>query len=166
MRISAPDSQPEMTALEPPAAAAPQDGRSKPNQALLAREAGPVGELQADESAAEGAAVQPAVTGKGLPRSTSGAVLAASMPYPEKFHVAAKLAGAPEHEAAGLDDAERLLLYALYRQAVDGPCAETRPSIFDPTESAKYMAYNRLSGMNTLEVSRSDPSQVICHSTV
>jgi acyl-CoA-binding protein len=82
----------------------------------------------------------------------SGAKLAALLPYPDKFHAAAKLAGAPLHEETGLDDAHRLMLYALFRQATDGPCNDPRPSVFDPAAAAKHMAYSRLGNMNPLEV--------------
>mmetsp|Transcript_25508 Transcript_25508/g.60684 ORF Transcript_25508/g.60684 Transcript_25508/m.60684 type:complete len:425 (+) Transcript_25508:232-1506(+) len=83
--------------------------------------------------------------------SGSGAVLASQLPYPEKFFVAARLSGAPEHAQFDLDDSVRLLLYALYRQATDGPCKDPRPSVFDPIGTAKYAAYSRLGNTNALE---------------
>jgi acyl-CoA-binding protein len=87
-----------------------------------------------------------------LHKSTSGAVLASQLPYPDKFHAAAKLAGAPDHDSLDLDAAERLLLYALFRQATDGSCSGPRPSVFDPIESAKHMSWGRLEGMSPIEV--------------
>ncbi len=89
---------------------------------------------------------------KALHKSTSGAVLASQLPYPDKFHAASKLAGAPDHDILDLDAAERLLLYALFRQATDGSCSGPRPSVFDPIESAKHMSWGRLDGMSPIEV--------------
>ena len=135
-----------MTSAHPPVTgAAPVEDEAAPAKKLAAAP---------DEAAPDAVSSEEAT----LHKSSSGAVLASQLPYPDKFHTASKLAGAPEHDALGMEAAERLLLYALFRQATDGSCTGPRPSLLDPVESAKYMSWGRLEGMSPIEVGSLQPS--------
>ena len=58
---------------------------------------------------------------------------APALGYPEKFHLALRYGeegGLDEQLSADVSDSDRLLLYALSRQAQHGTCQEPRPSMW------------------------------------
>ena len=56
--------------------------------------------------------------------------------------------------ATNLPDDAKLMLYALGRQAIDGPCNEPAPSSWSIVEQAKYRAYQSVSKMDKMEAMR------------
>ena len=58
--------------------------------------------------------------------------------YPDKFWLALRFGEeGPLKDNPNLNDSDRILLYALRRQAVDGPNKEPRPSMWDTVGKAK-----------------------------
>lgn len=50
-------------------------------------------------------------------------------------------------------DADKLRLYALYKQATSGPCTAAKPSLWDMVASAKHSAHSQLGAMSAAEAS-------------
>mmetsp|Transcript_9977 Transcript_9977/g.36465 ORF Transcript_9977/g.36465 Transcript_9977/m.36465 type:complete len:646 (+) Transcript_9977:187-2124(+) len=77
-------------------------------------------------------------------------------PYPDRFFLASKYAAAPEHNGPKLQlgDDLRLLLYALYQQATEGPCTEPKPWGWEVIKSAKWTSWNKLGNMAKMEAMR------------
>ena len=77
---------------------------------------------------------------------------AATVGYPEKFELARRFAeeGALLTDSS-LDKSDQLLLYALTQQALHGPCAEPRPSMWDTVAKAKWHAWCELGQLSRVE---------------
>jgi len=82
------------------------------------------------------------------------------MPYPEKFHAAVDFVSNPHPEAKALSDELRLLLFALYKQATQGPCNEPKPWSWNVIETAKWQGWSQLGDMSKAEAMRHYVHQV------
>ena len=74
-----------------------------------------------------------------------------SVQYPEKFELTARYAEGPLASDESLSPSDRLLLYALERQARHGPCTEPRPSMWDAVAKAKWNAWCELGDRSKME---------------
>lgn len=75
----------------------------------------------------------------------------ATVGYPEKFELALKYGEGPLQEDTSLNDSDRLLIYALMKQAKHGPCKEPRPSMWDAVAKAKWNAWKELGTRSKME---------------
>ena len=76
----------------------------------------------------------------------------ATVGYPEKFELALKYGeGGPLLNDPAISDSDKLLLYALARQAETGPCKEPRPSMWDTVAKAKWNAWKELGNRSKFE---------------
>ena len=71
--------------------------------------------------------------------------------YPEKFELAMRYGEGPLQSDSSLSDSDRVLIYALGRQAVDGMNKEPRPSMFDTVGKAKWTAWKELGNRSKME---------------
>ena len=71
--------------------------------------------------------------------------------YPEKFELALQYGEGPLTSNKGLSDSDRLLLYALSKQATDGRCNEPKPSMWDKVSRAKWNAWKELGNRSQME---------------
>ena len=72
--------------------------------------------------------------------------------YPEKFELALRYGQeGPLRNNADITDSDRLALYALHRQAVDGVNKEPRPSMWDTVERVKWAAWKELGNRSKFE---------------
>lgn len=90
------------------------------------------------------------------------------MPYPDRFHAAVDFVSNPHPghltvlglfdgcctEAKALSDELRLLLFALYKQATQGPCNEPKPWSWNVIETAKWQGWSQLGTMSKAEAMR------------
>ncbi|XP_044499979.1 acyl-CoA-binding domain-containing protein 4-like [Mangifera indica] len=90
-----------------------------------------------------------------MARASSG------LAYPERFYAAASYVGfdgSPNSAAKGLtskfSNDSALLLYALYQQAVVGPCNIPKPSSWSPVEQSKWKSWQGLGNMAATEAMR------------
>lgn len=90
-----------------------------------------------------------------MARASSG------LAYPERFYAAASYAGfdgSPNSSAKELtskfSNDSALLLYALYQQAIVGPCNVPKPSSWSPVEQSKWKSWQGLGNMATTEAMR------------
>lgn len=88
---------------------------------------------------------------------------AMALPYPDRFYAAAAYAGFTESSPAisptkrpilGLSDDSALLLYALYKQATQGPCKLPKPWSWNVVELAKWTSWKHLGTMDSMEAMR------------
>ena len=71
--------------------------------------------------------------------------------YPEKFELALRYGSGPLLENPALTDADRLLMDALAKQSLHGPCNEPRPSMWDSVAKAKWSAWKELGNRSRME---------------
>lgn len=72
--------------------------------------------------------------------------------YPEKFELALRFGEeGPLQSDPSLSDSDKVLLYALRRQAVDGLNKEPRPSMWDTVGKAKWNAWKELGNRSKME---------------
>ena len=76
------------------------------------------------------------------------------LPYPDKFHKAKGVVKALHKEGTELSEETQLVLYALDRQVVDGPCREPKPSAWNARERALWQAWDHLGQMSREEAMR------------
>ena len=69
------------------------------------------------------------------------------LPFPDRFHRALALVENRPDIESNFDTDTRLVLYALKRQAKDGPCKDPRPWAWDAVAAAKWTTYNALGPM-------------------
>ncbi|XRA99284.1 acyl CoA binding protein [Pycnococcus provasolii] len=69
------------------------------------------------------------------------------LPYPLKFEEAKRFVDTNAHIEKDFDTETRLVLYALARQAKDGPCTDPRPWAWDAVAAAKWTTYRALGDM-------------------
>eukprot|EP00242_Pyramimonas_sp_CCMP2087_P008899 CAMPEP_0198198874 /NCGR_PEP_ID=MMETSP1445-20131203/2239_1 /TAXON_ID=36898 /ORGANISM="Pyramimonas sp., Strain CCMP2087" /LENGTH=1186 /DNA_ID=CAMNT_0043868539 /DNA_START=206 /DNA_END=3766 /DNA_ORIENTATION=+ len=77
--------------------------------------------------------------------------LVCPMEFPELFFAACSFAMAPPETAHGVSDDTRLLLYALYQQAVEGDCNTTKPWGWNRFEALKWNAWSELDGLASMD---------------
>jgi acyl-CoA-binding protein len=77
--------------------------------------------------------------------------LVCPMEFPELFFAACSFAMAPPETAHGVSDDTRLLLYALYQQAVEGDCNTTKPWGWNRFEALKWNAWSELHGLASMD---------------
>jgi len=75
-------------------------------------------------------------------------------PYPERFELVAKVAGAPDHEGVSSSNDGALLMFALYMQAMEGKCTMEQPSMFSLTEYTKWKCWDAISHLGKMEAMR------------
>lgn len=84
----------------------------------------------------------------------SGAATApiATIGYPEKFELALKYGrDGPLMRNPSMSDSDKLVFYALEKQAELGPCKEPRPSMWDTVAKAKWNAWKELGNRSKFE---------------
>ncbi|GLE00434.1 hypothetical protein PINS_up009191 [Pythium insidiosum] len=75
--------------------------------------------------------------------------------YENEFHRAAtELRTAAQHSLVQLSDAQKISLYALFKQGTDGDCRKPQPSAFQPVERAKWNGWKALEGMDPVVAQR------------
>eukprot|EP00672_Neobodo_designis_P003906 CAMPEP_0174856178 /NCGR_PEP_ID=MMETSP1114-20130205/35270_1 /TAXON_ID=312471 /ORGANISM="Neobodo designis, Strain CCAP 1951/1" /LENGTH=273 /DNA_ID=CAMNT_0016090963 /DNA_START=47 /DNA_END=864 /DNA_ORIENTATION=+ len=80
--------------------------------------------------------------------------MADQVTFPEKFHFATRFvdrAFGDLEKCQELEDVKKLALYALRRQATDGPCKEAAPYMWNVTERFKHQAWSQLGSMSPFE---------------
>ncbi|XVF57493.1 hypothetical protein PTKIN_Ptkin06aG0209600 [Pterospermum kingtungense] len=90
-----------------------------------------------------------------MARASSG------LAYPERFYSAASYAGFDGSPNSGDNDVGSrfsndvaLILYALYQQAIVGPCTVPKPSSWSPVEQSKWKSWQQLGNMASTEAMR------------
>ena len=71
-----------------------------------------------------------------------------AVPYPERFHLAKAYVRSLHKQGRELADETQLVLYALDRQACDGPCRDPKPSAWNARERALWQAWDHLGQMS------------------
>eukprot|EP00959_Pyramimonas_sp_CCMP1952_P342975 7185068-Pyramimonas_sp.AAC.1 len=77
-----------------------------------------------------------------------------TLPYPDRFYAAVAFAANPPPAARGVTDETRLLLYALFQQAAEGPCTHPKPWGWNVVESAKWTSWKQLGDTAPTEAMR------------
>ncbi|KAK2079446.1 hypothetical protein QBZ16_003138 [Prototheca wickerhamii] len=77
-----------------------------------------------------------------------------TMPYPDRFHVAARHVQ-PQLEAnSSLSNEIKLALYALHQQATLGPCTQPKPWGWNAANNARWQAWKELGDLSQMEAMR------------
>lgn len=84
-------------------------------------------------------------------RSSTSLSPIAMVGYPEKFELALRYGEGPLQQDPALNDSDKLLLYAVSKQAQHGPCKEPRPSMWDAVAKAKWNAWKELGNRSAFE---------------
>ncbi|GMH36106.1 hypothetical protein BSKO_03974 [Bryopsis sp. KO-2023] len=77
-----------------------------------------------------------------------------TLPYPERFRAATQYVSNPPQGSATISDDVRLVLFALLKQATEGPCKEPKPWGWNMVESAKWQSWSQLGNMSKEEAMR------------
>lgn len=75
------------------------------------------------------------------------------LPYPERFHAALAFVNKDENKKL-LNEESKLLLYALERQSMTGPCTEPKPWGWNVVNNAKWQSWKQLGDMPKMEAMR------------
>ena len=75
------------------------------------------------------------------------------LPYPDKFYAARKYMS-QSAERLEITEETKLLLYALEKQSLEGPCNQPKPWGWNVVENAKYQSWKQLGDMSQTEAMR------------
>eukprot|EP00210_Caulerpa_lentillifera_P004867 g4645.t1 len=82
------------------------------------------------------------------------------LPYPKRFEAAVDFVTNPHPKAKSIPDDLRFLLFALRKQATEGPCHEPRPWSWNVVETAKWENWHKLGTMTKMDAMRHYVSQL------